>query len=150
MKILKNTYRGIALPAILFLWLGIITGCHNMIKPEGHIEISEQATDFDADTSADPFPFKVRVYKTDFMGPAYRVTYNYLSNDTVRPGGAIYGSKAIYDMAYYKWTDDTTVSIRLYNSETEEYEEFYVFGMPSCKGSGMGGWNEDEDAVTKE
>jgi hypothetical protein len=40
-------------------------------------------------------------------------------------------------MAYFKWLNDSTVTIRLYNSETGKKEEFKLYGMPSCNGSGM-------------
>ena len=127
-----------------------IISWQNIIKREGHVEIAEYNVHYEADTSTKPIPFSVTVNKTEFMGNAYNVAYNYIYEGKVSPCSAIYGSEVEYDMAYYKWKDDTTVSIRLYNSETEEYEEFYVFGMPSCKGSGMGGWNDDEDSVKKE
>jgi hypothetical protein len=148
MKTIEARCKYIFYLAILILTAGIIPGCFlipELPDSEGHIPIIEQTTYFEEDTSANPVPFKVAVYKTDFMGPAYRVVYNYAYKDSLMLGGVIYGSEAEYDMAYFKWTNDSTVTIRLYHSMTDQFEEFYVFGMPSNSGSGMGGRDDDKD-----
>lgn len=122
----------------LILFTGIISGCWTPGPLEGHVKITEQTTFFMEDTSANPLPFKVAVYKTEFSGgPAYLVTYNYVNRGDICPLGAIWGSKEEYDMAYFNWEHDTTVMIRLYNSETGIQEEFKLFGVPSSNGSGM-------------
>lgn len=128
----------IMISILSFLLIMVIPGCFNP-ELEGHVKITDQTTSFTEDTSANPVPLKVAVYKTDFMGPGYRVIYNYIDisvDTTVIPSGAIYGSDVDYDMAYYGWENDTTVLIILYNSDGIQ-EEFKLYGVPSRGGTGM-------------
>jgi hypothetical protein len=125
---------------VLFIFTEFFSGCNlifDLPDFEGHIPITEQETYFEYDTSANPAPARVAVYKTEFNGPAYRITYNYGHIDEIIPQGAIWGSEEDYDMAYFKWLNDSTVTIRLYNSETGAKEEFKLYGLPSSNGSGM-------------
>lgn len=129
----------ILITILSFLLVMVIPGCYNP-ELEGHVKITEQTTFFMEDTSANPVPLMVAVYKTEFSGnPAYRVIYNYIDicpDTIVYPVGGIYGSEVDYDMAYYKWENDTTVTIILFNSDGIQ-EEFKVFGVPSSGGVGI-------------
>jgi hypothetical protein len=130
----------IFLITVAFIFAFLYSGCNlifDLPDFEGHIPITEQETFLEEDKSTNPAPLKVRVNKTDFRGPAYRVTYNYGHHNDIIPQEAIWESEEDYDMAYFKWINDSTVFIRLYNSESGKKEEFRLFGIPSRNGSGM-------------
>jgi hypothetical protein len=140
MNTFKIGYKTMFWFTALILFAGITFGCWKPGPLEGHVKITEQTTFFMEDTSANPIPFKVAVYKTEFMeGPAYLVTYNYLDisdDSTVCAVGGIWGSEIDYTTAYFKWTNDTTVTIILFNTDGMQ-EEFKVFGVPSSGGVGI-------------
>ena len=79
-------------------------------------------------------PYDVEVYRTNFFGNAYNVTYYQLENDSLKSHSAIWGSKYNFDKAEYRWLSDTSVSIRLYNTVSKKEETFKLFGYGASSG----------------
>jgi hypothetical protein len=79
-------------------------------------------------------PYDIEVYRTFFMGNAYTVRYYQKENDTLKSHTAIYGAKDDFDKAAYSWLNDTSVSIKLYNTVSNKEEKFEVFGYGGMSG----------------
>ena len=78
----------------------------------------------------------VEVYRTSFMSGGYKVCiYNYF-HDSLSSYGASWISNNDMDKAFYKWKNDTLVSIRLYNSQTNKSVHFDVWGTENRNGKG--------------
>lgn len=83
-------------------------------------------------------PLDVEVFKTIVpgkkSGKAYGVAFFRMENDSLRLFQTFYGTDAKFDVAYYKWENDTTVTIRLYNSKNRKHKTFKVFGSGATTG----------------
>ena len=80
--------------------------------------------------------YLVEVHITYTTGrKAYKVDFSTIIDDTVRSHGVLWGSDKDYDIAYYRWENDTLISLRLYNQKTKEEESFKAWGI--IGGSGL-------------
>ena len=72
--------------------------------------------------------YDVVVYKSG-VGAIYGIAYYMMENDTLREGGWGVGRRDDdYDVAYYRWKNDTTLVVRLYNSATKEQKIVTITG----------------------
>ncbi len=79
-------------------------------------------------------PLDVEVYRTDFMGYGYKVTYFQNEKDSLNHHSAIYVTEDIFDKAAYSWLSDTSVSIKLYSTSSKKEKKFKVFGNGPMSG----------------
>lgn len=75
-------------------------------------------------------PYKVVVSHAMIMGMGYEVIY-YPKSDKPNYHSAFYGSDEDFNKADYNWLNDTTASIRLYNSVSKKEAKFRVYGNGS-------------------
>ena len=69
---------------------------------------------------------------------AYNISYYQSENNAVVNHQATYGSKEDFTKAAYRWLDDTTVSVRLYNEKNNKSDSLKVFGNGSRNGMDTG------------
>lgn len=70
----------------------------------------------------------VVVYKAE-ADAIYGILYYLMENDTLRKAWwGLSRRNEEYDVAYYRWTDDTTLVLRLYNSETKKQKTVAISG----------------------
>ena len=126
-----NTIRLILIAVVL-----ISVRCNSSKEWDGMVQVQLPDTGIlNAETGQYP-AFYFAVYRGPFMtDSAYKVCFNTIIDDTTRSHCVVWGSKIHYDVAYYRWEDDTLVSVRLFNTRTEEEENFQAYGVLS--GSGL-------------
>jgi hypothetical protein len=138
---MKNNLNSFKLPAkTIYLAIFVSTtilcfGC-NPSLPKGELTINNDTRSLlsDADLASHK-PFDVEIYKTMIpMGPAYGVTFYQNENGKLNHHSAYWGEEGEFDKAAYKWLNDTTVSVRLYNSSSQKEVKFKVFGFGSRNG----------------
>jgi hypothetical protein len=79
-------------------------------------------------------PYDVEVYRILFMGEGYRIRYYHIENNALTSHEAMYIATDVFDKASYKWTSDTSVAIKLFNSKSKREKKFTVFGYGSTSG----------------
>ena len=79
-------------------------------------------------------PLDVEVYRTDFMGNGYKVTYFQKEKDSLNRHSATYMTEDMFDKAAYSWLSDTSVSIKLYSTSSKKEKKFKVFGNGPMSG----------------
>ena len=76
----------------------------------------------------------VDIYRTILMNEGYNVIfYSNITGDLLSHN-AFYGTVEDFDRARYDWKNDTTVIVRLINSENAKETSFEVFGKGSTTG----------------
>lgn len=84
--------------------------------------------------------YDVTVYKTissfpDHVGEQmYGVAFYRNENDTLRMYKAYYGTENVFDRAFFKWENDSTVAIRLHNTKDKKDLVFKVHGHGNTTG----------------
>lgn len=80
-------------------------------------------------------PFDIEVTRIVFLcDNAYQITYYQNENGSLNTHTAYYCREESFDKAAYKWMNDTTVSVRLYNEASKEQLECIVFGNGKTSG----------------
>lgn len=83
--------------------------------------------------------YDVVIYKTTLTlgertGNFYVVNFYRNENNTLREFQCFYGSDNKFNKAFYKWENDSTVSLRLYNLKNKNQEIFKVYGSKQTTG----------------
>jgi hypothetical protein len=74
-------------------------------------------------------PGDIYVYKTEFMGGKfYEIVLFRIEKDSLRHYKAYYGNEDVFDRAFFKWENDSTVAIRLHNTKDKKDIVFKVLG----------------------
>ncbi len=72
--------------------------------------------------------FDVTISRIMFMGNGYTVRYFQKENDTLRDHSATYMTEDVFNKAAYNWLNDTSISIRLYNTTSKNEKLLKVNG----------------------
>ena len=117
----------------------LLTACSTTQKEhKGEIDIKAGTGDMSGGDLAGHKAFDIAVSSMALSDSetSYTLTYYHLEKDSVKRHGAMFGSsyKEKYDKAGYQWLDDTTVSIRLFNSKTGKAETFKAYGNGARNG----------------
>ena len=76
----------------------------------------------------------VDIYRAILMGEGYNVVFYSDVTGDLLSHNAFYGTEEDFDHAEYEWKNDTTVIVRLINSENAKETSFEVFGKASTTG----------------
>jgi len=112
-------------------------GCSNSsTKLEGVIDIKDfRNTQKPENDLIIHKPNFIEINRVMFIqGEAYEVNYYQNENDSIKNHRAYYGSNEDYNKAAYKWVNDTTVSIRLFNEISKKEVTFKAFGNGNMSG----------------
>jgi hypothetical protein len=126
----KTIYLAVLVSTTIFFF-----GCSPSL-PKGDISIKNDRESLVSDADlAFHKPYDVEIYKTIFpLGPSYGVTFYQSENGKLKYHSSYWGTEEDYDKAAYTWVNDTTVSIRLYNSKSQKEVKFKVTGYGSTNG----------------
>jgi hypothetical protein len=72
--------------------------------------------------------------KTSSAEQVYAIAFFSKESDSLRCFKAYYGTKEVFDRAYFIWENDSTVAIRLYNTRDKKNKAFRVFGRGNTTG----------------
>lgn len=114
----------------------LLFGCSPSL-PKGELSIASDNKPFKPDADlASHKPFDVEVNKTllPMGGPGYSVSFYQNENGKLTNHYGFWGQEEEFDKAQYAWLNDSTVSIRLYNSKSQKEVKFKVFGYGSTNG----------------
>jgi hypothetical protein len=129
---MKNIF--IALSTLIFCFLPFACN-HSSPLPKGEISIPDVRNGKEPEENlVSHKSYDVEVYRTFFMGNAYTVRYYQKENDTLKSHTATYAAVDDFDKAAYSWLNDTSVSIRLYNTVSNKEKKFKVFGYGGMSG----------------
>jgi hypothetical protein len=127
---------------LIFYILLFLNGCTNSnVRSNGIVEIKNLSNeDKSSNDSISHKPFDFVAFKTispflkpenESKGLAYGVTYYQIEKGSLNTHTAYYGTNEDYTKAAYKWVNDTTVSVRLFNEISKKQLEFVVYGNGS-------------------
>lgn len=104
--------------------------------PKGEISLSGERKGFTPDVDlASHKPYDVEIHKALLPnGPGYSVSFYRKENGKLTNHYGFWGPEEDFDKASYAWLNDSTVSIRLFNSKTQKEAKFKIFGYGSTNG----------------
>ncbi len=70
----------------------------------------------------------IEVYRTFFLGNGYKVRYYQNENGKLNYHEGTVVLEEVFDKAAYKWTSDTSVAVKLYNTVSRKENKFELFG----------------------
>jgi hypothetical protein len=123
-----------ATTALIFL---ILVGCkNNATEMTGEVNVIDVRKTKEPEINlAKHMPLDVEVYRINFLDSScYSVIYYQNEKDTIKSHKAYYVTNDDFDKAVYKWTNDTTVAIKLLNSLSKNQLVFKVFGYGRSSG----------------
>ena len=115
----------------------IVLGTCLTFAQEANIKILSTEPSLDV---RDHKQYDVEVYTTisflpDHAGEQlYAVAIFRNEGDTLRCYQAFYGNNEVFNRAFFKWENDTMVTIRLHNTRDNKNKSFKVFGRGSTTG----------------
>ena len=136
LTIKKNVNKRVFIALSTLIICCLLFACnHSSSLPKGEIYILDVRNSKEhGENLVSHKKYDVEVYRTLFMGNAYTVRYYQIENDTLKSHTAIYGAGDDFDKAAYSWLNDTSVSIRLYNTLSNKEEKFKVYGYGGLSG----------------
>jgi hypothetical protein len=117
--------------------------CKNSdLTKEGEVSIIESKTEQEPEVNlASHKNGDVEVYRISFKDTTgifgsgiYSVRYFHKENDTLRYHKAWFSTGENFDQATYNWLNDTTVTVRLYNSQSKNEKKYTLFGYGRSSG----------------
>lgn len=76
----------------------------------------------------------VEIFRTNFNGSTYSTIIYRNDNGEIKGYQAYYGSLKNYDKATYKWTNDSTVTFKLFESTSDQSESYSMIGSGRTTG----------------
>jgi len=117
--------------------------CKNSdLSKQGEVSIIESKTEQEPEINLDLHKNRdVEVYRISFKDTTglfgsgvYSIRYFQKENDTLRSHKAWFSTGENFDKAAYNWVNDTTVSVRLYNSQSKKEKKFTLYGFGGSSG----------------
>lgn len=112
----------IRLSSLLFVLLIAIVSCDQPVTKAGRIQI----TDCRADHLEPPIdlashkPGDVEIYRVNYFDEGYEIIYYHDISGKLRDYHFYQIDSNTYDQGNYNWKNDSTLVIRIYNSETKQ------------------------------
>lgn len=80
-------------------------------------------------------PRDIEVYRISFLDSScYSVIYYQKENDSIKSHKAYYAINEDFDKVFYNWINDTTLSVKLFNTRSKNEKAFKVFGNGRSSG----------------
>ena len=117
------------------LLMAILCGCtganhqENLLVVQDYRNQEEPTINLELHKSGD-----VDIYRAILMGEGYNVVFYSDVTGDLLSHSAFYGTEEDFDHAEYEWKNDTTVIVRLINSENAKETSFEVFGKANITG----------------
>ena len=129
---MKTQIRYFSAIALLMAILCGCTGTNNqekLLAIQDYRILEEPTINLEFHKSGD-----VDIYRAILMGEGYKVVFYSDVTGDLLSHRAFYGTEEDFDHAEYEWKNDTTVIVRLINSENAKETSFEVFGNASTTG----------------
>ena len=151
-KIIISTQKSVISKSVIRILLIGITALTLTVLPlacknsdlamKGEVSIIESKTEVEPEINLASHKNRdVEVYRMSFKDSTglfgsgiYSVRYFQKENDTLRSHKAWFSTGENFDKAEYNWVNDTTVSVRLYNSQSKNEKKFTLFGFGGSSG----------------
>jgi hypothetical protein len=124
---------------LLFALMTLILSCNHTSSQEGIITMKdypanhgETEIDLESHSSGD-----VEIYRVNYYREGYEIIYYHDISGKLRDYHFYQVDTTNYNQGYYNWENDSTVLVKLYNSET--LQEFKVELFPTADENGSGG-----------
>jgi hypothetical protein len=127
--------KNILLPLVLLI---VIFSCNQTSTKEGLITVKdypanqgEPEIDLESHESGD-----IEIYRVNYFEEGYEIIYYHDISGKIRDYHFYQVDTINYNQGYYNWKNDTTVSVKLYNSETKQKfnVELFVSGDQNASG----------------
>jgi hypothetical protein len=124
---------------LLFAFIIVIFSCNQTTSNEGIIIVQDLPADrWEPEIDIESHePGNVEIYRGNPGEQVYVIVYYHDISGKLRDYYFYQFDSVNYNQGYYNWKDDTTVTVRLYNSETKQ--EFNVELYPTRDMNSSGG-----------
>ena len=129
MKTLKHSLSTLILMVVILISCSRSADQENIITVQDYRNQEQPVVDLESHKSGD-----VEIHRTFLMSEGYDLIYYHNFSGELQDYHAFYGSTDNYNKASYNWKDDTTVTIKLINSETEQEYTLELFGNGNTSG----------------